>query len=213
MSDTPPPKSEASAKALPQLLSEIKFDFKTIKIMTVTIIAVLAILVTPLLYVVSKFVDYDDILDRLKIAENLRPRILEGVPEELDSAYSRTALVDAQSGPQLGKAEFMEFHATPDQRVVISIKVIPFGLGSAQPVRLQINGCTIPKDGPGYLHEPNIVLPAALKDCPQSAGDEFGINTLRVTIPGALQKGNQMTIECVVLVYRQVWKQTHKRSS
>ena len=206
MSDPKPhTESTATTKPLPQILDGIKVDFRTVRVIALTIIAVIFLLVTPVLYVLSKFVDYGKVMDSLHVTERLRPKILEGIPEELDTAYSRTLIIDAQSAPMLSSTDFMSFHATPDQKVVISIKVDGVGASPVQPVGLQVNGCAIPKKGPGYLEKPDIVLPAALQDC-KNSGDEFDMNTVRLTITGGLQKGNRIAVECVILVYRQVWR-------
>ena len=175
-------------------------DYNTVKIIVLTTLVMVALFAIPLAFILKNFVTFDALDKYVGLTQNVEPKILHNVSEELASGYSRDFFIDA--APSIGKGKIdntMLFYALKGQRVTLAAQAIASGRFSR--VTFQVDGCSINRtwDQPFELLE--FELTQQLNTCPP---DQPNLHTLRVVLPDGVSSGSQIEIKCLVVVYHRV---------
>lgn len=172
----------------------IKLDFNTIRIIVLTAGVVLALIATPLYFILRNFVSFDALDDYFKVTARVRPKILSAISEALDAGYSRNFIFDS---PRF-KDNTMLFYASATQKVTLSVGAEPLA-GAFPATALYVNNCLIEKrTEPFHFYEKEIT--AKLESCPP---DELNLHTLRIVFPAGL-KQSAIQLKCLILVNQRV---------
>src|SRR5260370_40461698 len=110
----------------PNLFDALKLDFNTIRTILLTAAVVLVLLSAPLLFIMKNFVTFDALDKYIGVTQNVRPKILNTISEELDSGFSRDFFIEY--GQSMGKARTdntMLFYSKPSQRVTLLAQATP----------------------------------------------------------------------------------------
>jgi hypothetical protein len=185
---TPPTRTLASA-----VIETIKLDVNTIKIVVLTAAVVVALLSVPLLFVLRNFVTFDALDDYFKVTDSVRPKILRAITAGLDTGYSRNFIISSTSTDST-----MLFYALPHQKATLSVSAQ--SIGPFPQISLLVNNCLFEeRSEPFDLYEKE--LTDQLDKCNP---DKPNLHTLRIVVPGGLQKGTQLQMRCLVLVYQRI---------
>lgn len=195
------PPAEANPEKPPGFLDALKLDFGTVRIILVTAAVVLLFLSAPLLFILRNFVTFDTLDKYLRVTQNVRPKILHNISEELDSGFSRDFFID--STPPVGKTKTdntMLFYATKGQRVTLVAQAIAAS-GPFSPVSFQVDGCGLNQrwDQPFELLDFDLT-----KQIDKCSPDQPNLHTLRVVLPSGMSKGSNIEIKCLVIVYHRI---------
>ena len=178
----------------------LKADFEAIKLILLTAAVVLILLTVAFIFILRSFVTFDALDRYLSLTQNVRPKILHNISEELDSGYSRDFFIRSGSGDVSKTDNTMLFYATRGQRVSLIAQATEIS-GVFSPVTFQIDGCSIDHQ----WDEPFSLLDFDLsKQLGQCSSDQPNVHTLRVVLPKGSTKGSNMEIKCLVVVYHRV---------
>lgn len=195
MVDTPviPDKPDVKAAAA-KAWESIKVDYGIIRVIVLTAAAVFALLMIPMLWMLTHFVTFDQLDAMFKVSESMRPKILDRIPEEIEAGYAKNFFVDNSHTD-----DPMIFAATAGQHVTLTIDVSSYQGLTVQPVQFQLNGqCTIDPLGDESHVSAWDLSPTFQKCKPRE------INTLRIVVPSGLKKGIKMQVQCVLLVGQKI---------
>jgi len=187
----PPSKIEGASK----IFEAIKLDYSTIRTILLTALVVCVLASIPLAFILRNFVTFDALDKYLRVTDNIRPKILSDISEELDTGYSKNFLFDS---PHTDNT--MLFYATKGQRVTLSVNATPIE-GGFQPLALQLNGCAV---GPERTEELHMYGHDLTKDIEKCQPDEPNLHTLRIVLTRGLKKDTALQVKCLVLVYERV---------
>lgn len=198
-----PLREEAHANKSAGFLDALKVDFSTIRTIVVTAAVVVVLLSAPLLFILRNFVTFDALDKYLRVTQNVRPKILHNVSEELDSGYSKDFFMDSTSAVGNVKTKTdntMLFYATKGQRVTLAAQAValsePFS-----PVSFQVDGCSVNQTWDQAFDLLDFDLTKQFDKCSPNLPN---LHTLRVVLPQGLSKGSNIEIKCLVLVYQRV---------
>ena len=196
------PEAEKSVpNKLSSLFDALKLDFSTIRTILLTAVVVLALLSVPLLFIMRNFVTFDALDKYIGVTQNVRPKILNTISEELDSGYSRDFFIEYEQS--IGKAKTdntMLFYAKPGQRVTLVAQATPTS-GPFSPVSFQIDGCTLDKRWDEPFELLDFDISPTLAKCPPN---QPSLHSLRIILPAGLLKNSNIEVECLVIVYHRV---------
>lgn len=185
----------------PNLFEALKLDFSTIRTILLTAAVVMVLLSAPLVFIMRNFVTFDALDKYIGVTQNVRPKILNTISEELDSGYSRDFFIEY--GQSTGRAKTdstMLFYATPGQRVTIVAQATPT-LGPFSPVSFQIDGCTLDKRWDEPFELLDFDISPSLAKCPPN---QPNLHSLRIVLPDGLLKHSNIEVKCLVIVYHRV---------
>ncbi len=186
---------------LSSLFDTLKLDYSTIKTILLTAVVVILFLSAPLLFVMRNFVTFDALDKYIGVTQNVRPKILNTIAEELDSGYSRDFFIEY--GQSIGKAKTdntMLFYAKPGQRVTLVAQATPTS-GPFSPVSFQIDGCTLDKRWDEPFELLDFDISPSLAKCPPN---QPNLHSLRIILPDGLLKDSNIEVKCLVIVYHRV---------
>jgi hypothetical protein len=171
-------------------------DFKTVKIIVLTTLAVCALLSVPLFFIMKNFVTFDTLDKYLKLTDSVRPKILHSISEQLSFGYSKNFIFDSTQSID----NTMVFYAAEKQQVTLTINGTSL-FGGPQPVMLQINNCVLRASSSEPLLLIDFDLTPKLQACPP---EQNNFHTLRIIFPNSLPKGSAYQVKSLVLVYERV---------
>ncbi|MGB6775424.1 MAG: hypothetical protein WBD25_04835 [Terriglobales bacterium] len=167
--------------------------------MTASVVVVL--LAIPLVFVLRNFVTFDALDSYLGVTQNVQPKILHNISEELDSGYSRDFFIDpGGSGGAPRVDNTMLFYSTPGQRVSLVAQATEIS-GPFSTVTFQVDGCSVNRQWDQPFSLLDFDLTKALGQC---SSDQPNLHTLRVVLPRGALKGSNMEIKSLVVVYHRV---------
>jgi hypothetical protein len=184
-----------------QSFGGLKADFETIRLILITAAVVVTLMAVPLFFILRNFVTFDALDKYVGVTQNVQPKILQSISEELDSGYSRDFFIDSSLPLGSAKADnTMLFYSTPGQRVVLIAQGAEIS-GPFSPVSFQVDGCAINQvwEQPFSLLEFDLSKPLT-----QCSSDQPNLHTLRVILPKPPKKGSNMEIKSLVVVYHRV---------
>jgi len=197
----PSPPAEDHHDKRPGFVDAMRLDFSTIRIILITAAVVLMLLSVPFLFILRNFVTFNALDNYLRVTQNVRPKILHNISEELDSGYSRDFFID--STPPVGKTKAdntMLFYATKGQRVTLVAQAIAAS-GPFSPTSFQVDGCGLNQKWDEPFQLLDFDLTKQLEKC---SPDQPNLHTLRVVLPSGLSKGSNIEIKCLVIVYHRI---------
>jgi len=179
----------------------LKTDFGTIRLILLTASVVVVLLAIPLVFILRNFVTFDALDSYLGVTQNVQPKILHNISEELASGYSRDFFIDpAGSGSATRVDNTMLFYAIPGQRVSLVAQATEIS-GPFSPVSFQVDGCSLNQQ----WNQPFSLLEYDLtKTLGQCSSDQPNLHTLRVILPKGAFKASNMEIKSLVVVYHRV---------
>lgn len=192
------PASTTGEKPASATIESIKLDFATIRIIILTACVVAALLCVPLFFILRNFVTFDALDHYLKVTEAVRPKILQGISEEVSTGYSKNFFFNSTS-----EDNTVLFLAHEKQRVTLSVDEVPIE-GPFQPVLLQVNGCDIgarSPEGERSFHLYEYDLTTKIQQC---APDEPNLHTLRISFSKPLKMGNVIQVRSLIIVYERL---------
>ena len=197
----PPRPEESRPSKLAGTFQGLKTDFGVIRTILLTAAVVVVLLAVPLIFILRNFVTFDALDKYLGVTQNVRPKILHNISEELDSGYSRDFFIDAAESAGKPKTDnTMLFYSLRGQRVSLVAQGAEIS-GPFSPVSFQVDGCGVNQqwDRPFFLLD--FDLTRALGQC---SSDQPNLHTLRVILPKGPLKGSNIEIKCLVVVYHRV---------